>query len=452
MTSIRSLLGVLVLVLAFPLSAPAATQTILGKTSTGAPDPAVPPAAGPLSVFVGDTGSLQAKRGAQFETVAGMFFGSNSGPAANFWHLRVKGAPAAGVTFGPRDTQVATISNGPVTGDYTTASPARVDTVMRAGDNLFEIKQTTLYVAPELRYRVIYDIRNLSAQTVPFIFGTSADLFIESDAGEGLFIDGPTRFIGGRNKFSGTVGGVEQVTSSQLPGEAAATPVAPWASWEEGDPFPVTRRLSSADAFLNTINPVFMDNAGGVSFNDRATSGLAAGATARYEVVWHVSRTGATTPLEAPPAAPAAPTARESVPPPPEATSDAATPSAVADAAVAPGAPAVADTSPPVLSVLRLAPSVPASASSRGSSPPKIVFRLSEPAGVVLRVVRRTRGRRVTVQKLTRGRLAAGSHTVRLGARRLAPGSYVVTARAIDAAGNAGALRSAAFRIAARRR
>lgn len=442
---ISSLLLALLAVLALPLSAHAVTQTILGKPSTGAVDPAVPPAAGPVSVVIGDTGALQAKRGAQFEDVPGMFFGSNSAPAANYWHLRVKGAPAENVTYGPRDTQVTTISNGPVTGAYTAASPARVDTVVRAGDNLFEIKQTVLYVAPDLSYRVIWDIRNLSAAPIPFIFGTSADLFIESDAGEGVFIDGANRFIGGRNKFTGTTGGVAQVTSSQIPGEAAPTAVAPWASWEEGDPFPVTRRLSSQDAFLNTINPVFMDNGVGVSWNDRATAGLAAGATARYEVIWQLVRPVAAILPAAPPpaAAQSTPAGEPGSPPAPPGERPQAPATEDAGAAAAGGATSD-DTAAPVLSALRVAPAA-------AGGPPRIVFRLSERADVVLRIVRRAKGRQVTVRRLTRSGLRPGTRAIApavgSGAKRLKPGSYVVFAQAVDSAGNRGARRSAAFRI-----
>ena len=274
-TRSRLVVGALALALGFPASVQAATQTIEGQAS---PSPRM------LSIFVSDTGSLQARRGVPFvgqpgqtQAESGMFFPAGlAGPAANFWHLRVKGAPADNVTFGPRDAPVTSVSNGPVLGDWSAASPARVSTVMRiqhTGADLFEVTQTTLYVAAELRFRVVWDIRNPSTQTIPFVFGTSADLFIESDAGEGVLLAGPPRFLGGRNKFTATVGGVEEALSSQLPGEASPTVVPPWASYEEGDPFPVTRRLSSQDGFLNTINPLFMDNGVGVSFNDRATSG-----------------------------------------------------------------------------------------------------------------------------------------------------------------------------------
>lgn len=312
MNWIRSFVAVWALALGLPLSAQAATQTIVGNCwAVGPPLCSATADPRPLSIFIADSGSLQAKRGEQFAVgsvpatgaVAGMFFGSSTAPAANFWHLRVKGAPAANVTFGPRDSGVTTVSNSPVQGDWTAASPARVDTVTQIqhnGVNLFEVTQTVLYVAPELRYRVIWRVRNIDPQnrTIPFVFGTSADLFIESDASRGLFADGPSRFVGGTHARSLTTGGLQEVTASQLPGEAGATPVPRWASYEEGDPFHVIRRLSNGDAFPNTINPANMDNGIGVSFDDRATAGLAPGATARYEVIWHLTRP---TPLNASP-------------------------------------------------------------------------------------------------------------------------------------------------------
>ena len=479
MNRTRSLLVACALALGFPMSAQAETQIIEGNCSAPTTAPSNNPRCStianprPVSIFVGDTGSLQARRGFAFEAgVSGMFFPPGAAaPAANFWYLRVKGGAANNVTFGPhpRETPVARVSNALSPGSaWTAESPARVDTVMRiqhGGVDLFEVKQTTLYVAPELRFRVIWDVRNLTAEPIPFIFGTAADLFIESDAGEGVFVEGPPRFIGGRNRFcgsapcvpatSGAVGGVEQVTSSQIPGEAAATAVPPWASWEEGDPFPVTRRLATADAFLNTINPAFMDNGVGVSFSDRATTGLAAGATARYEVIWHVQRT-AVTASGPPPAANLEPVTREAaVPPPPGPGSDAGA-TAAAPAAAAKSGPA--DSTAPVLSALRLSPAAATSSSTTAGtrsvrspqSAPKIVFRLSERASVVLRIMRRAAGRRMLVKKLTRRNLPRGSNVVRIGGRRLAPGSYVVSVRPIDTAGNAGAQRSAAFRVVRR--
>ena len=409
-----------------------------------------------LSIFVGDTGTLQARRGIPFvgqpgqtQSAAGMFFpGGLAGPASSFWHLRVKGAPADSVTFGPRDAPVTAISNGPVLGDWSAASPARVSTVMRiqhGGIDLFEVTQTVLYVAPELRFRVAWDVHNLSAQAIAFIFGTSADLFIESDAGSGVFIPGADRFVGGANKFSGTTGGLEEVLSSQLPGEAVATPIAPWASYAEGDPFPVTRRLSSEDALTTTINPLFMDNGVGVSWNDRATTALPAGQTARYEVIWQLSRPAtATLPAAPPPAAPASTlTAEPDVPPAPPGES---TPAAASrdGAARTGGGGARSDDTAPVLSALRVAPGT-------AGGPPRIVFRLSERADVVLRIVRRAKGRQVTVRRVTRAGLRAGTRAIApgvgSGAKRLKPGRYLVFAHAVDSAGNRGARRSAPFRI-----
>jgi hypothetical protein len=260
-----------------------------------------------LTIYAGDNGALQAKRGAPGDVVDGMFYGDDFGPAANYWHLRVKGAPAADQTFGPGEGGVVPVSNGPVTGDWTPASPARLSTVMHVqveGVDLFEVRQTVLYTGLDLRYRVVWEVRNIDPanRTIPFVFGTSADLYVDSsDAGRGVFIDGPSRFVGGTNDQSRTTGGIQEVTSSRLPGETDATPVARWASYEEGPFSAVTNRLAGADAFADTIEPELIDNGAGVSFADRATAetGLMAGQTARYEVIWHLSRP---TPLSASPA------------------------------------------------------------------------------------------------------------------------------------------------------
>jgi hypothetical protein len=60
----------------------------------------------------------------------------------------------------------------------------------------------------------------------------------------------------------------------------------------------------------------------------------------------------------------------------------------------------------------------------------------------------------VTVRRLTRTGLRPGTRAIApgigRGAKRLAPGRYVVFAQAVDAAGNRGARRSAAFRITRR--
>lgn len=292
---LRSLIVGLLLSLALPLAAQAATQVIPGD-GTGNTNK--------LTIYAGDNGSLQAKRGAPGDNVEGMFYGSDHGPAADYWHLRVKGAPALNQTFGPREGGVVPVSNGPVTGNWTPASPAQVETVMHVqhnGVNLFEVKQTVLYVGFDLRFRVVWQVRNIDPQnrTIPFVFGTSSDLYIDSsDAGVGIFIDGPSRFVGGSNDQSRTTGGLQEVTASRLPGEPTPTAIPRWASYEEGGYSGVTGRLAGADAFLNTIDPNLVDNGVGVSFDDRISTGLAPGATVRYEVIWHLSRP---TPLSASP-------------------------------------------------------------------------------------------------------------------------------------------------------
>jgi len=294
------LLALAVFLLAFvPATATAAVQTIPGS--------GVGPSGHNLTIYVGDNGALQAKAGAPGDSVQGMFFGSDNGPAANYWHLRLKGAPAANTTFSNYDAEVVPVSNGPVTGNFTPSSPAQnvtINNIVHQGTTLFQIKQTVLYTAFSQRFRVVWEITNQTAgQTLPFIFGTSADLYIDSsDSGRGVFIDGPSRFVGGTNDQSRSTGGLQEVTASSLPGEASPTAIPRWASYEEGGYSSVVSRLEGADSFLNTIDPNLIDNGAGVSFANRSlqADGLAPGQTQRYEVIWHANRP---TPLSATPAA-----------------------------------------------------------------------------------------------------------------------------------------------------
>ena len=95
------------------------------------------------------------------------------------------------------------------------------------------------------------------------------------------------------------------------------------------------------------------------------------------------------------------------------------------------------------------------SPASRGSA---FVFSLSEDARTRIAVARATlTGRRagarfVRVGTLTRARTRQGINRVaftgRIGTRRLAPGRYRATVRAVDAAGNRSAPRRVPFRIA----
>lgn len=278
-----------------------APATALGVTQV-IPGNGVGPSGHNLTIYVGDNGQLQAKAGEAFSTVQGMFFGTDTGPASQHNHLRLKGAAPLNAVF---TNNFETVSNGPVTGNGTPASPFQNVTVMDAqveGADVLRIRQTVLYVPFNQKFRVVWEITNVDAsmRTIPFIWGTSADLYIDgSDSGTGVFIDGPNRFVGGTNSISRTTGGLQEVTSSLLPGESTPTAIPPWASYEEGNYSTVTSRLGSNDAFTNTINPNLVDNGVGASFDNRASSGLTPGQTQRYEVIWHVKRP---TPLSASPA------------------------------------------------------------------------------------------------------------------------------------------------------
>lgn len=294
---VRTLTALLVVALAAvmaPATALAVTQVIPGNGSG--------PAGHNLTIYVGDNGQLQAKSAPAFSTVQGMFFGTDTGPASQHNHLRMKGAAPLNAVI---TNSFEPVSNGPVTGNGTPASPFQNVTVMDAqteGADVLRIRQTVLYTPFEQKFRVVWEITNVdsSLRTIPFIWGTSADLFIDSsDSGTGVFIDGPNRFVGGTNSVSRTTGGIQEVNSSLLPGESTPLAIPKWASYQEGFYSTVTSRLNSNDAFTNTIEPNSVDNGVGVSFDNRASTGLPPGQTQRYEVVWHAKRP---TPLSAYPA------------------------------------------------------------------------------------------------------------------------------------------------------
>lgn len=283
---VRTLTALFVVALAAivaPATALAVTQVIPG-TGSG-------PAGHNLTIYIGDNGQLQAKSAPALSATEGMFYGFDQGPASQHNHLRFKGGPAANTTI---TNSFEPVSNGPVTGNGTPASPFQNVTVMDAqvsGADVFRIRQTVLYVPFEQKFRVVWDITNVSPGAVPFIWGTSADLYIDSsDSGTGVFIDGANRFVGGTNSFSRTTGGIQEVTSSALPGESTPLAIPRWASYQESGYSDAISRLNANDSFLNTINPSLVDNGVGVSFDNRASSGLPPGQTQRYEVVWFAKR------------------------------------------------------------------------------------------------------------------------------------------------------------------
>jgi hypothetical protein len=283
---IRALTALFVVALAVaPATALGVTQVIPGNGSG--------PAGHNLTIYVGDNGQLQAKSAEAFSATQGMFFGGDHGPASQHNHLRMKGAAPLNAVI---TNSFEPVSNGPVTGNGTPASPFQNVTVMDAqseGADILRIRQTVLYTPYEQKFRVVWDITNVDAgmRTVPFIWGTSADLYIDSsDSGTGVFIDGANRFVGGTNNISRTTGGLQEVTSSALPGEGAPLAIPRWASYQEGHYSTVTSRLGSFDAFTNTIDQNVVDNGVGASFDNRASTGLAPGQTQRYEVVWFAKR------------------------------------------------------------------------------------------------------------------------------------------------------------------
>jgi hypothetical protein len=102
----------------------------------------------------------------------------------------------------------------------------------------------------------------------------------------GIFTAGPPRFIGGTNINSGSSGGFVEVTGGG---------VAPWSAYQAlryglFDPDSVWGKIeasadSSSASFDDSVLAEAVDNAGGIEWDQYATTGLASGATAAFETV-----------------------------------------------------------------------------------------------------------------------------------------------------------------------
>ena len=89
--------------------------------------------------------------------------------------------------------------------------------------------------------------------------------------------------------------------SSQLPGEASATPIPAWTNYEVNRYSSVFSATGTANGFTNILQANQVDNGVGIEWEDHFAegAGLAAGATARYEFVVRVRQP---TPLRLSPA------------------------------------------------------------------------------------------------------------------------------------------------------
>ena len=106
---------------------------------------------------------------------------------------------------------------GAVTGTGLAADPFRQQTVYGVPEVAL-VTQTTTYVAGAESFTVRWDVRNVTAAPLTFKALAAADFFFEgSDAGTGVFTDGPPRFVGGTNPDTGRSGGFAELPAESLP-------------------------------------------------------------------------------------------------------------------------------------------------------------------------------------------------------------------------------------------
>lgn len=229
----------------------------------------------PLNVHVGDRGELQAYRDGEPSGIfyppldtqgdAGLFlaFPGETTPTVYGFHVT---SSNSGITeYTPLNQ-----GQGPVNGSGTAAMPFTQVTSFNAG-GLAEIAQTTYYVNGEERFRVQWDVRNVSGGPLKFKAMAAADFFFDgSDRGTGIFTEGPPRFVGGTNADTGRSGGFVEVL-----------PDSPWSTYQAlefgDDPTQVWGKINGAASsfsptFDGTVIGEQVDNAGAVEWDQYAGS------------------------------------------------------------------------------------------------------------------------------------------------------------------------------------
>jgi hypothetical protein len=254
-------------------SAPAATTALGGA---------------PLNVYVGDMGQLQAFRAGES---SGLYYHplSLEGDAGFFLAIRASGTPPVygfDGSAGPHGlTDYTFVSQSPVTGSGSAASPLTLVTKYDTSSPLLHVTQTTTYVNGTQQFTVQWDVQNASLSAVRFKALAAADFFFDgSDRGTGIFTQGPPRFIGGTNADTGRSGGFAEIL-----GPPINSPV--WSAYQAlaygNDPSEVWGRVEGASAndaasFDNSVVGDQVDNAGGVEWDQYAVTGLPASSTASF--------------------------------------------------------------------------------------------------------------------------------------------------------------------------
>ena len=234
-----------------------------------------------LTIFVGDTGSLNARLvGSQVNT----FYppDAQEGDAGLTIGFPTTAANPAGLDGRAyRYGQLESVAQTPVSGLGTPASPLTQVTTLRtpnaSATNGLQLIQTVSYVQGDTSFLVRYDVSVLGGVPLNFRLSESADLFVDdTDHGVGQLRAGPPRAVLGVNpEPNGGTGGIAEVT--------------PWSRYFEGAYTSANEIPQSPDGpgYANTVAPGLLDNGVGVQFDTFAAgAGLAPGATATFQLRW----------------------------------------------------------------------------------------------------------------------------------------------------------------------
>ena len=178
------------------------------------------------------------------------------------------GAAVGGFGSGSLDLYEA-VSQSPVTGAGTTASPYTETTVFKVNDGTEHltpyalVTETTTYVNGEPQFISTFSVKDTKPTgKIYFRAIYAGDLYVNgNDVGSGVFLGGPPRFIGGLNTGSGIIGGFQEVPAPAFAWNAFQE--LPWPNvWEV-----IKSSVEAEHAWNGSIEPAEVDNAAGVEWD-----------------------------------------------------------------------------------------------------------------------------------------------------------------------------------------
>ncbi len=191
-------------------------------------------------------------------------------------------------------TEYEKVTQLPVTGLGTTASPFSQTTVFRVteGIRFATVTETTTYVNGSPQFTSTYNVKNESGGKLYFRAIYAGDLYVNgNDHGTGVFLAGPPRFIGGQNTSSGVLGGFVEAPSPALPWSAFeeaywSTPTGLEVSpTDDGIWHDIETNVDKAATFNNSIEPLELDNGAGVEWDQFYKEGLADKAEQAFTII-----------------------------------------------------------------------------------------------------------------------------------------------------------------------